>query len=125
MSPFTIEKHKHDAFCHVTLDGEATVESIIESMHTMVEDETYQRTQRIVVQTGPAIGLQSPVLNMRRVEQYVKSNEHLFTGSRWAVVTSSMLYYGISRMYVAWRHDATYELAVFRDVPDAAAWLTR
>ncbi len=125
MVPFTIQQHEEVDFYYVTFNGDATAEALIDWMHDLMEDETYRRTQRIAIEAGPEISMQSPIFNLRRIEQWARSHEQLFTGSRWAVVTTSQLYFGITRMYLAWRHDATYELGVFREMSDAASWLTR
>ena len=123
--PWSVAMEDKGTHSLARVNGEGTLEDIISLIHTVLEDESYKRTGAVLIDTGDQVGLIGKANTLRGIERWVRENDHLFTGSRWAVLTSSLLYFGFVRMYQAWRHDASYEVTVFRSRSDAEAWLQR
>lgn len=122
--PFSIEKLQDCGISCVTVDGEITAELVIDLINAILGDERYQQTQDVVIRTGEELHLNTTMKTLREIEAYSKANDHNFTGSRWAFVAPALLHFGLARMYQTWRDDASYEVATFRNLADAVAYLT-
>ena len=121
--PFTVGPLDGHDVCHAQIGGVINADTIIDMIDAVLRDPAYQQHQGVVVTPSEDLRLSSPVQTMRNVEHFARSNDHRFTGSRWAVFATARVHYGLVRMYQIWRDDASYKVAAFRTLAEAADWV--
>ena len=61
--------------------------------------------------------------DIERLADHAKHLDPVWGESKWAVLATADLFYGLSRMYMAFTANCRVQTKVFRNIADAADWL--
>lgn len=109
-----------------TVGDTFTFEQFQHAFERTLHDEQYDKDMNILWDLR-AVRVVSMVRNKHELymmRDYVKQNsDHYGTGFKMAIVTSSDLLFGFSRMYEMISEDLPFQRMVFRDFDKACEWL--
>ena len=106
----------------VVLSGRVTVNGMLDVLDALTTDGTLFPKKRLLDTRDCELVLSS--VELKQIADMGKSRDAASTNSRIAVLVSSDLNFGISKIYEAHRESDNHEVRVFRSESDALAWLT-
>lgn len=105
-----------------TVSGNFTLEEILDTINGTVNDPDFQRGYDILsdhTRVETAITTEQAGVTA----EYLASLSLYFAGSRWAVVTTKDVSYGMMRMLSVFLERVPMDLRVFRSFDEAENWL--
>jgi hypothetical protein len=106
----------------VVYEGEVSAQQLAQVSEALLRDPGYQHVTRQLADLRRCTGLPVLAEELRDLAQHVAASDRR-PGVRLAVVAPTDVMFGMARLYSAHREPSTMEVAVFRDLTEAHAWL--
>ncbi|HKJ25804.1 MAG TPA: STAS/SEC14 domain-containing protein [Myxococcota bacterium] len=108
----------------VTFDGTLSDEDLLEyARHALESADVSAGHDELIDLRGLEDGGEISTRALRRIADMFTRSDTAPDRSRVAMVATTDVHYGLSRMYQAFRSDSPLDLRVFRDMGEARAWL--
>lgn len=107
----------------VDFSGEINEAELVDAARKLAADPSIPPGRRELVDLSGIEATDVTAAALRRVAHIYAETDVRPEESRVAIVAPGDLYYGLSRMYEAFREPSPLEIRVFRDLPEARAWL--
>jgi hypothetical protein len=107
----------------VTADGTVTDEEVRDFARRAVQSPEFPPGGRELIDLRGIERLAVSTDVLREMAQAFRAADTPQSETRIAIVASTDVAYGLSRMYQAFRDDSAVELEVFRDLAEARTWL--
>ncbi len=105
----------------VTVEGVVSDGDSEKHLAALLEDPEYSSEFAIL---GDARRVEEVRVTSAGIESLMKfTRDRQFQGRRLGLVATSDVVYGMARMYQIRREDSSYEVAVFREIEEARAWI--
>ena len=103
--------------------GEVSELELLDVARKLSSDPSIPPGHRELVDLSGVLVTDVTSLALRRVAQIYAEADKRPEDSRVAIVAPADLFYGLSRMYEAFREPSPLEIQVFRELREARAWL--
>lgn len=109
----------------VLFEGEVTIEEFDQHVAPLVELPAYRLMPLTLVDATAAVQSDGTSEIIRRHARRAAANidSEIGSESKLAMVATSDLFFGFSRMYEMLRDESPVEIKVFRTLPEAVQWL--
>jgi len=105
----------------VTVEGVVSDGDPEKHLRVLLTDPEYSPEFAVL---GDARGVEEVRVTSAGIESLMKfTRDRQFHGRRLGLVATSEVVYGLARMYQIQREDSSYEVAVFRGIEEASAWI--
>jgi hypothetical protein len=118
--------HRYDpALRTLFLDfsGEVSETELVDVARKLTSDPSIPAGHRELVDLSGVRNTDVTAAALRRVAHIYTDSDRRPEDSRVAIVAPADLFYGLSRMYEAFREPSRLEIQVFRELREARAWL--
>jgi hypothetical protein len=118
--------HHYDAELRtlfVEFSGEVSEAELVDVARKLASDPAIPPGHRELVDLTGIRNTDVSSATLRRVAYIYAEADQRPEESRVAIVAPADLYYGLSRMYEAFREPSRLVIRVFRDLPEARTWL--
>lgn len=106
-----------------TVSGVVTNDDTVAYMEQLVGDPLYRSGMDGLVFTDAIERFEVTATAIEIATRIAVDAEQRFSGSRWAVIASQDLVFGMTRMFELSRDPESYEVRVFRESGPAIEWL--
>lgn len=106
----------------ITISGNLEDKEAISWFKSLFEQLSGATQVSGIVDTRRLVNLNVKSETVREITRLAEANDHLFEGSRWAVVADKEVVFGMARMYATIRDGAPYEIRVSREIDAARDW---
>jgi len=108
----------------VTFEGTLGDEDLLQYVrHALERSEVPPGRNELIDLSRVEAGAEISSQVVRRVADRFNRADRAREGSRVAIIATTDVHYGLSRMYQAFRSEAPVDLRVFRTMDEARAWL--
>jgi hypothetical protein len=107
----------------IEFSGEVSETELVDTARKLASDPTIPPGHRELVDLTGIHQTDVTATTLRRVAQIYAERDKRPEDSRVAIVASTDLFYGLSRMYEAFREPSALQIRVFRELGEARAWL--
>jgi len=116
-----VEKDKRRVYAILT--GIVSFDEMIHTINSSVEDPCFMPGFDVL---SDHTKIEEPIKTeqVKALASHIDGLKNYFSGSRWAVVTSKEVSYGMMRMLAAYLERVPMELQVFYSFDDAEKWLS-
>lgn len=108
---------------HVNLSGEIRAEECILFLHGLIDNASVHRGFDLLYDARAVARPRIAHSDIQELAAIARSAADVFGGTRWAIVTSSDLVFGLARMFAMSAEDAPFDVNVFRSEDDVWQWL--
>ena len=119
-------EHRYDPALRtlfLEFSGEVSEIELLDVARKLASDPSIPPGHRELVDLSGVLVTDVTSLALRRVAQIYAEADKRPEDSRVAIVAPADLFYGLSRMYEAFREPSPLEIQVFRELREARAWL--
>jgi hypothetical protein len=119
-------EHRYDPALRtlfIELSGEVSETELVDAARKLASDPAIPAGHRELVNLSGVHNTDVTAATLRRVAHIYSEADQRPEDSRVAIVAPGDLFYGLSRMYEAFRESSALEIRVFRDLPEARTWL--
>jgi hypothetical protein len=119
-------EHRYDAALRtlfVTFTGEVSETELLDTARKLSADPSIPPGRRELVDLSRIENSDVTSAALRRVAHIYSETDKQPEDSQVAIVAPGDLYYGLSRMYEAFRRSSPVEIRVFRELAEARSWL--
>ena len=111
--------YEKDGVLFINIEGDPTVQDIKKALDKTRDKSGYSNLSRLWDFRKTAFDFSAEELE--EIASHASSADH--DPSRVAILVSQDLSFGVSRMYEVYRKNTLTDVNVFRDEPEAIAWL--
>lgn len=108
---------------YVTGEGRITISELLDHLDVLARDPAYQAPMKKLIDYRNCEPMHLSSLDIMNFSEKKASYKDVFAGEKCAIITSDKVDYGMARMHGALIEQEKIDTRVFRDFPEALAWL--
>ncbi len=121
--PLTLHIEPAKDLVYIEATGTVTLDEVLQLVENLSVAGTDIRGRNGIIDASRATGTTLTFDSVRRVSDQVTRVEEIFRGTRWAIVATSDVMFGIARIYETLRMGKSFEVRAFRSRRDAELWI--
>lgn len=121
--PLTVYVEPAKDLVNIEATGTVTLDEVLQLIENLSVAGDDIKGRNGIVDASRAAGTTLTFDSVRRVSDQVTRVESIFRGSRWAIVATSDVMFGIARIYETLRMGKSFDVRTFRSRNDAESWI--
>lgn len=121
--PLTLHVEPAKDLVCIEATGTVTLEEVLQLVENLSVAGSDIKGRNGIVDASRAVGTTLTFDAVRRVSDQVTRIEEVFRGTRWAIIATSDVMFGIARIYETLRMGKSFEVRAFRSRRDAEMWI--